>query len=160
MNLSEQNPGAPEFYIPASPSLIERKPRTLKHGDTFAVFDHYGDLSGSPANPEGLYYQDTRYLSLLRLQIDGRKPLLLSSTVQNNNALLTIDLTNPDIYRGKELLLARDSVHFLRSKFLWASACYETIAAHNYSSQSCTVLVSLDFEADGTRLAEIGRAHV
>ena len=36
-----------QFFIPATASLQERRPRTLKHGDTFAVFDHNGDaLSG------------------------------------------------------------------------------------------------------------------
>ena len=33
-----------QFYIPATSSLIERRPRTLKHGDTFGLFDHYGDI--------------------------------------------------------------------------------------------------------------------
>jgi len=41
-------PGAPgtplaQFFIPAAASLQERRPRTLKHGDTFAVFDHNGE---------------------------------------------------------------------------------------------------------------------
>jgi hypothetical protein len=34
----------PEFYIPATSSLAERRLRTLKHNDTFALFDHYGDV--------------------------------------------------------------------------------------------------------------------
>ena len=35
-------------------SFLERRPRTLKHGDTFAVFDHYGDVAsrgGQPGRP-------------------------------------------------------------------------------------------------------------
>jgi glycogen debranching enzyme len=159
MTAAGMDAGASQFYIPVTSSLIERRPRTLKHGDTFAMFDHYGDLSGGPANPEGLYHNDTRFLSLLRLEVEGRRPLLLSSTVQNDNALLTADLTNPDVYAGKELLLPRDSVHFLRSKFLWASTCYETIAAHNYGSEARTVLVSLAFEADFRDVFEV-RGHL
>ena len=73
-----------------------RRPRTLKHGDTFGVFDHYGDIVPVEGGTEGIYHQDTRYLSGLQLLINGRRPLLLSSIVQDNNALLTADLTNPD----------------------------------------------------------------
>src|SRR5918996_4103250 len=94
---------AVEFYIPATSSLQERRPRTLKHGDTFGVFDHYGDLIAAEASPEGLYHQDTRFLSGFRILINGRRPLLLSSTVQDNNALLTADLTNPDYFLGDRL---------------------------------------------------------
>jgi hypothetical protein len=32
------------FYIPAATSLPERRLRALKHGDTFALFNHYGDI--------------------------------------------------------------------------------------------------------------------
>ena len=96
----EPPPSAPlvEFYIPATSSLQVRRPRILKHGDTFGVFDHYGDILPAEGSTEGIYHQDTRYLSGLQLLINGRRPLLLSSIVQDNNALLTADLTNPDFF--------------------------------------------------------------
>ncbi len=147
-----------QFYIPATSSLIERRPRTLKHGDTFAMFDHYGDLSGGAFSPEGLYHQDTRYLSLLHMEINGRKPLLLSSTVQKNNALLRVDLTNPDIFLENELLLAKDTVHLLRSKYVWQSACYETIVLRNYANRLESVTLDLEFDADFLDMFEV-RGH-
>jgi glycogen debranching enzyme len=70
----------PVFYIPATTSLQERRPRTLKHGETFAVFDHNGDIVQGPGSPEGLFNADTRHLSLCTLTLGGRRPLLLSST--------------------------------------------------------------------------------
>jgi len=155
MELSAPDTGAPEFYIPASASLLERRPLTLKHGDTFAMSNRYGDFSGGVTNPEGLYHHDTRYLSLLRLSIEGHRPLLLSSTVQNNNALLRVDLTNPDVYSGAELLLPRDTIHFARSKFLWECACYEAIVAHNYGNEARTVRVTLEFESDFRDVFEV-----
>src|SRR5438093_2011404 len=83
----------PEFYIQATTSLAERRPRTLKHDDTFALFDHYGDLIGADS-PDGIYHEDTRFLSHWRLAIESVRPLLLSSTVQSNNAVLDVHLTN------------------------------------------------------------------
>ena len=39
-------PGETPFYIPATDSP-SRPRRTLKHGDTFAVFDDHGDIGAS-----------------------------------------------------------------------------------------------------------------
>ncbi len=100
-----------QFEIPASGSLQERRPQTLKHGDAFAVFDHNGDVLSGPGSPEGLYCRDTRYLSHLRLTVNEARPMLLSSTLRDDNAMLTCDLTNPDIYEGGEVVLAHDLIH-------------------------------------------------
>jgi hypothetical protein len=75
--------GAPpeQFSVPVAASLQERRPRTLKHGDSFAVFDHNGDVLSGPAAADGLFHRDTRYLSYLYLTVDGQRALLLSSTL-------------------------------------------------------------------------------
>ena len=65
------------FYIPATSTLHERRPRTLKHDDSFGLFDHYGDIVWTIDSPEGLYHEDTRYLSGFEFHIAGRRPLLL-----------------------------------------------------------------------------------
>ena len=69
-----------QFYIPAVSSLQERRLRALKHGDSFALFNHYGDIVPFRGAPDGLYHCDTRYLSHLELRLNGQQPLLLSST--------------------------------------------------------------------------------
>ena len=120
------------FYISATTSILERRPRTLKHGDTFAVFDHYGDVSSRGGSPEGIFHKDTRFLSDLRVLVNGQRPLLLSSTVQDNNALLAVDLTNPDLLKAGKLELARDTLQIARSKFLFEGACYERLGVHNF----------------------------
>jgi hypothetical protein len=55
--------------------------------------------------PGGLFHNDTRYLSDVLLLLDGQRPLLLSSTVESDNVVLTVDLSNPDIYQGNALIL-------------------------------------------------------
>jgi glycogen debranching enzyme len=151
-----------QFYIPATSSIIERRPRTLKHGDTFAVFDHYGDIVAGEGSPEGLYHRDTRYLSDLRLLFNGRRPLLLSSIVQNNNALLTADLTNPDFFANGRLDLPRDTIHLVRSKFLWEGACHERLGVRNYDSGPREIELVIRFAADFADIFEVRgrrRAH-
>ena len=86
-----------QFYIPATSSLQERRPRTLKHGNTFGVFDHYGDIAPGESSPEGLFHDDTRFLSHQELTVDGARPLHLGSNTKDDSSLLLIELMNPDM---------------------------------------------------------------
>src|SRR5438874_10175499 len=67
-----------QFQISAFTSLQERRPRTLKHGDTFAVLDPNGDILSGAGSSDGLYHCDTRHLSHLDLLINRARPILLS----------------------------------------------------------------------------------
>jgi glycogen debranching enzyme len=150
---------AVEFYIPATSSLQERRPRTLKQGDTFGVFDHYGNILPGEGSPEGIYHKDTRYLSSLQLLINDRRPLLLSSIVQDNNALLTADLTNPDFFdEAGRLCLPRDTIHIVRAKFIWAGCAYERLAVRNFDTRTHEIRLTLLFQADFADLFEV-RGH-
>ncbi|MBB3386597.1 MULTISPECIES: amylo-alpha-1,6-glucosidase [unclassified Rhizobium] len=145
-----------QFFIPAAASLQERRPRTLKHGDTFAVFDHNGDALSGPGSPEGLFYRDTRYLSHLYLTINGKRPMLLSSTLRDDNATLTCDLTNPDLFDEKgKLTLGHDLIHLRRSRFLWSARCYERLAVRNYDDRPQHVRIEISFGADFADLFEV-----
>ncbi len=95
------------FYILATSSRADDRTRVLKHGETFAVFDRFGDVQPVGLGEQGLYHDGTRFLSRLEVRIGGRRPLLLSSTVKEDNDLLAVDLTNPD-------LAARDGALVLR----------------------------------------------
>ena len=63
----------PPYHIEAQTSLVERPLRSLKFGEAFGVLDSYGDIGVQPG-PEGLYFQDTRYLSRLELTVEGQRP--------------------------------------------------------------------------------------
>jgi N-terminal domain of (some) glycogen debranching enzymes/PEP-utilising enzyme, PEP-binding domain len=119
------------------------------------VFDHYGDIVSADASPEGLYHEDTRYLSDLGVLVNRRRPLLLSSTVQDNNAVLTADLTNPDIFVDGVLDLPRDTIQIVRSKFLWQSASYERFGIRNFDSLAQPVEVGFHFAADFADIFEV-----
>ncbi|MBY2943952.1 amylo-alpha-1,6-glucosidase [Rhizobium leguminosarum] len=145
-----------QFFIPATASLQERRPRTLKHGDTFAVFDHNGDALSGPGSPEGLFHRDTRYLSHLSLTINSTRPMLLSSTLRDDNAALTCDLTNPDLFDKKgKLALAHDLVHLRRTRFLWDRRCYERLTVKNYDERPQQVRIEIAFAADFADLFEV-----
>ncbi|WP_370073986.1 amylo-alpha-1,6-glucosidase [Salipiger bermudensis] len=145
-----------QFFIPAAASLQERRPRTLKHGDTFAVFDHNGDVLSGPGSPEGLFHRDTRYLSHYYLTIGGERPMLLSSTLRDDNATLTCDLTNPDLNdETGRCLIAHDRIHMRRTRFLWQGTCYERLAVRNFDEVAHEVTLEIAFEADFADIFEV-----
>src|SRR5947207_15523545 len=74
-----------EFYIRSSSARVDVRTRVLKQGDMFAVFDRFGDVETFGSGELGLYYQDTRFLSRLTLKLGKDRPLLLSSTVREDN---------------------------------------------------------------------------
>jgi len=57
-----------EFYVRSSSARVDVRMRVLKQGDTFAVFDRFGDIETFGTGELGLYYQDTRFLSRLTLE--------------------------------------------------------------------------------------------
>ena len=93
------------FRILAAASLADERTRVLKHGDTFAVFDHYGDIKHDGLGEEGIYHEGTRFLSGLLLELEGARPFFLSSTVRDENDQLAVALTNPDLLDGNQMRL-------------------------------------------------------
>ncbi|WP_176593886.1 amylo-alpha-1,6-glucosidase [Sphingobium sp. EM0848] len=145
-----------QFFIPATSSLHERRPRTLKHGDSFAVFDHSGDAISGPGSPEGLYHRDTRHLSHLYLTINGMRPILLSSALRDDNAMLTCDLANPDfIGEDGRVAVEHDLIHLRRTRFLWKDGLYERLTIRNFDTETRTATLNLAFAADFADLFEI-----
>lgn len=148
-----------QFFIPAAASLHERRPRTLKHGDSFAVYDHNGDILSGPGSPEGLYHNDTRHLSHLYLTLNGLRPMLLSSSLRDDNAALICDLTNPDLTDEDGTPLEHDKLHLRRVRALWEAAAYERLTIRNFADQPLRIRVSLSFEADFADLFEVRGAR-
>jgi glycogen debranching enzyme len=127
----------------------------LKHGETFGLFDPIGDVCDPQLTPGGIFHQDTRHLSTLELAINGQRPLLLSSTIEDNNVVLTVDVSNPDIYREGAIVVPRETLHVRRSKFLWSATCYERIAIHNFDTRTQRCFVTIRVDADFCDLFEV-----
>ncbi|MGN6514312.1 MAG: amylo-alpha-1,6-glucosidase [Rhizomicrobium sp.] len=145
----------PSFYIQATASIQERWPRTLKHQDTFGLFDQLGDVVDPGQSPGGIFHNDMRYLSELQLLLFGQRPLLLSSAMDDDNVVLTVDLSNPDIYLKEEIILPRETLHIRRSRFIWQDACYERIAIRNFNVQRQQCLMQIKTGTDFADIFEV-----
>src|SRR5580704_19088340 len=92
------------FYIPAT-GPETRPRRTLKHDDCFLVIDAHGDIGAAAGTGDGLFYRDTRFLSHLEMRVNGMQQLLLGCNLRDDNASLTVDLTNPDMFSNERLVV-------------------------------------------------------
>ena len=113
-----------EHYILAQSDLPAEQDFVLKHNETFALFDPFGDIDSNVRAGEGLYHRGTRFLSGFKLKVANGRPLLLSSAVRRDNVLMSIDLTNPDVYFDQRIFLHRGTLHIYRSQFLWRAQLY------------------------------------
>jgi glycogen debranching enzyme len=146
----------PQYHIEAQASLVERPLRSLKYGEAFAVLDSYGDIGWYPG-ADGLYFQDTRYLSRLALTVEDERPMMLSSAMQDDNGALSVDLTTPDIRldAGDETAIPRELIALERTKFLFKGTCYDRIGLRNYDTRRRKLRIGVTFDADFRDLFEV-----
>jgi glycogen debranching enzyme len=151
IKIDEQN------YVLATSSHVDDRTRILKHGDTFGVFDRYGDIQTVVGHGEqGIFHQDTRYLSRLGMILnENQRPLLLNSTILEDNSLLTADLTNPDLYENDNLLAPEGTMHIFRSKLIWQGVCREHLRIVNYGNKAIKIPIAYEFDADYSDIFEV-----
>ncbi len=142
------------FYIAggAAPS----RPRcTIKQNDCFAILDNHGDIGCSSDSAGGLFAYGTRHLSRLAFTIDGQEPLLLGSTMRDDNLNLRADLTNPDVLPETGAGLLRDTVHIGRTIYLHDGSLAERSMLTNHGMASVSLEFAIDFDSDFADLFEV-----
>jgi glycogen debranching enzyme len=148
-----------QYSIVAQADRPPSPPRVLKQGDTFIVFDPRGNIVGDEAPEHGLYHAGTRFLSELELQLANHHPLLLSSTISDDNAQFNADLTNPDLFRDGNVVVPHGSIHLFRSRVLWEGCCIERLRVSSYLQQRITVTLSIEFASDFADVFEVRGAR-
>jgi glycogen debranching enzyme len=152
--------GGQPYVRVGSVRVVERM-RVLKHDDTFGVFDSFGDVTSVGPGPQGLFHCGTRHLSRLELRLGKARPVLLSSTVNDANEVLTVDLTNPDTFGPDDEVPQRSGLlHIMRVLFICEGVCYERLTLTNYGMTTMPITLSVSFEADFSDIFEVrGKAR-
>ena len=151
---ADQTSDSNAFAVSASSSLSELKPLVLKHGNAFGVFDSKGDAISTPGGTEGVYYCDTRHLSHFVITLNDRRPIVLSSTLRDDNTTLTCDPANPNLVEG-QALVDHDLIHIRRTRFLWKASCFERLRVRNFDLQARSLRLAIGFAADFADLFEV-----
>jgi glycogen debranching enzyme len=144
-----------QCHIVVCSSLTDDHIEVLKQGDTFGLFDRYGDIHSLRTGSQGLYHEGTRFLSRFELTLNGERPVLLRSTIKEDNVLLNIDLTNPDLIDEGQVEISRGALHLSRARFLWQGLCFERLRVHNYSLLPIPIRLSFSVDADFADLFEV-----
>lgn len=145
-----------EYEVVARSSRPGPLPFVLKDGETFAVFDPYGDIRTGAGGGLGVFHEGARHISLLELRLWNHRPLLLSSTVREDNCMLVAHLTNPDLGRhSDETWLPKGTVHVQRATALTPAACVQELVIASYAEAEIAVPVALRFDADFRDIFEI-----
>jgi glycogen debranching enzyme len=119
---------------------------TVLEGNNFLVADARGDVSGGS---EGLYYNDTRYLSRWRLLLNGEQPQLLSSnTVDYYSA--AVFLQNP-----QSSAMPAGAVSLIRDLFVGEGGMQNTLHVENHLLDPVVLELRLDFDFDFLDLFEV-----
>jgi glycogen debranching enzyme len=127
----------------------------LKHGDCFAVLDAFGDVQATMPAAEGLFYEDTRYLSQLTLAIDGVRPLLLSSTVSDDDAVLVVDLAGTPVSERGRTAAGHDTVHVVKRVSVGDGTMFASIELRNFGIAATSLRLGMRFEADFVDIFEL-----
>jgi glycogen debranching enzyme len=144
-----------KYYILASSSYADDRVLTLNYGDTFGIFDRWGDIKQMGTCSQGVYHQGTRFISDMELELNHYRPMLLSSAIKNENEMLSVDLTNPDIHGDNNLVIPKGTLHISRNKFLQDGACHELIILFNYGSDAYDTELTLTFHGDFRDIFEV-----
>ncbi|MFP4006621.1 MAG: glycogen debranching N-terminal domain-containing protein [Spirulinaceae cyanobacterium] len=137
---------------PETPSQRSLPMLTLKDDELFLVTDTLGNITGSldddSSSNMGLFCHDTRFLSRLELQIEGRSPILLSSNADKGFAL-TVLCANPPI---KEIAPETVGIH---REIVINGGFFEDIEITNYNTHPVEFTLSLSFDGDFADLFEV-----
>jgi glycogen debranching enzyme len=147
----------PERPAPAArPVLVTdlaSKTLAVKEGDTFLYSDLEGNLDHGGDFGLGLYTKDTRFLSLFQMTINGRDPVLLSSSSERGY-MSHVDLTNPDLYEGDELAIPQQTLNLRRIRTI-SGRLFERIRVKNYNAFPVALDLEFGFAADFADIFEV-----
>ncbi|HET9475100.1 MAG TPA: glycogen debranching N-terminal domain-containing protein, partial [Steroidobacteraceae bacterium] len=129
---------------------------SLKQDDCFGLFNEIGDIDAEARTEAGLYRAGVRYLSRFTLTVQGLRPLLLAASTREDNVLLSVHLTNPDVRgEGGRILLPRGTLHLVRSRFLWAGVFHEMIRVRNFALSTVAVELVVRFGCDFENIIDV-----
>jgi glycogen debranching enzyme len=127
---------------------------SIKEGEMFLYADAAGNLDGEEAIGAGLYYKDTRFLSDYVLTVDGRSPLLLSTSA-DRPYVSHVDLANQDLPGPDGTVTALQGTVNIRRTRVIHNRLYERIRVKNYNATKVTMTVALTFGSDFADIFEV-----
>jgi glycogen debranching enzyme len=144
-----------EWFISESAAYVDDRTHVLNHYDTFAILGRSGDIRSFKNDVQGIYHKDTRYVSRLELKVNGERPRLLSSTVKEENEVLSIDLAAHLTEEENGVVIQREMIHIHRSQFVLNGLFHEKIDLVNHNMTEVQISISLEVDGDFKDIFEV-----
>ena len=127
-------PAEDAFYIAATQS-VSRPRRSLKSNDTFIVLDTHGDMGAAAGGTDGLF-SPRHALSLSSRASDQRRAAAaarLECARRQRSARRRPHQSG--LLRRQRVILEKDTLHILRTIFLWRDTAYQRFGVRNYGDR-------------------------
>lgn len=131
--------------VPPVPGIV------IHEGNAFFICDSMGNVQKD--TEQGLFYQDTRFMSQYDLILNGEVPVLLSSRQVDYYSSVHY-LTNPSLAG-----IPRDGLLIERNFFV-GDGLHEDLNVMNYSSDPVHLNIGLKFDSDFADVFEVKRGLV
>ena len=117
----------------------------ILEGSTFCICDERGDIDFETG---GLFAEDTRFLSLLRLTVNGQRPLVLSSD--------KVEYFSAAFYMRNPLAdgLKQDQLSIARTRFI-GDGMQDHITVQNQTLETISFELGLEFGTDFADIFEV-----
>src|SRR5918912_3940178 len=126
-------------------SVLERT--VLKEGQIFLVADRAGDVKALNSEGHGLYYRDTRHLSLFEMDISGTRLSLLSSDGELN-FMSNLQFANDTLLGPNgEVIAEPRTISIRRNRFLHDSL-HERVGLFDYNPRPVQRTIRFTFGSD------------
>ena len=125
---------------------------TLVEGSSFCISSRTGEID--PEHPQGLFFRDTRFLSELRLTLNGAPPECLAATTADPFSAVFVLRGHPSRGRADSHLVV------FRRRYI-GRGMREDIEIENYGEEAAYCALELSVDADFADLFEVkeGRVH-
>jgi glycogen debranching enzyme len=120
---------------------------TLIDGKTFLSTNVAGDITPPGAADVGFFYSDTRFLSHLEFRVNGRRPVVLSSSTEKTYAS-QIELTAAQGVLRESFDLPENTVHIRRQQLLNGDTFVERYTFQNFNRNHVNLSVEISVDAD------------
>jgi glycogen debranching enzyme len=134
-------------------SVLERT--VLKEGQIFLVADRAGDIKLLNLEGHGLYYRDTRHLSLFEMDISGTQLTLLSHSGELN-FMSNLQFANDTLFGpAGEVIAEPRTISIRRNRFLFGDGLHERLGLLNYNPHPVQLTVRITLGSDFRDMFEV-----
>ena len=112
----------------------------------FLVSDVTGDIAAHNVDGQGLYWRDTRFLSLYELTLEGGRPQLLAATGEHS-FMTTLQFANAAFQTADGVAVPARTISIRRNRFI-RGGLHERVGLFNYNRFAVRLRVTLAFGSD------------